>query len=298
LRRAYPLLVAALLSGCDGASPRSGIDALVRVQNAQFVAGAMPSETSGPKVTEVDSNNNSVRPGQQGKSLTGRLGAGATAVAIGFDGDAGYWIVPAGVEDVIVPGEFDFAARLSFSPLLPPGMRDLLLRAVDGNGGFGPIETLGLTTQSAPPDGKLVISLSWDTEADLDLHVLLPDGVTEIWAQHASSYVLPESGIPDPAGVAAAGFLDFDSNAQCVIDGRLVENVLWRKTTGMPPSGHYQVRVDAFSLCGQPEARWRVQALLDGAPLGSAATGVSLDGDTRFPHQKGAGVLALEFDVP
>ena len=63
------------------------------------------------------------------------------------------------------------------------------------------------------------------------------------------------------------------------------------------PSGHYAVRVDAASLCGQPIANWTVQAVLDGNTIGEAS-GVALDADTRGSHGLGAGVLALQFDVP
>ena len=64
-----------------------------------------------------------------------------------------------------------------------------------------------------------------------------------------------------------------------------------------PPSGHYVVRVDTFSLCKTIGASWRVEAFLEGASLG-AAQGSSTDFDTRFSHDRGAGVLALELDVP
>jgi len=73
-----------------------------------------------------------------------------------------------------------------------------------------------------PPAGALVVSLEWDTEADLDLHVVTPDGV-EIWAGNINSYQAPPPGTPvDPAAWQAGGILDLDSNAGCVIDGRQI----------------------------------------------------------------------------
>jgi hypothetical protein len=56
------------------------------------------------------------------------------------------------------------------------------------------------------------------------------------------------------------------------------------------------LRVDAASLCGQTGAHWQVNALLNGVSLGSAR-GDALDTDTRGGDDRGAGLLALEFDL-
>ena len=88
--------------------------------------------------------------------------------------------------------------------------------------------------------------------------------------------------------------MDFDSNASCVIDGRRQENVVWKVP---PPSGHYVARVDAFSMCSELAAHWSVDVRLGGAIV-AHAQGSSFDSDTRFGHDRGAGVLAVEFDVP
>ena len=90
------------------------------------------------------------------------------------------------------------------------------------------------------------------------------------------------------------GVLDRDSNAQCVQDGARAEDVVWANE---PPHGHYVVRVDASSMCGEAASRWKVEALYRGARLG-AAQGTATESDTRFPHERGGGVLALELDVP
>jgi uncharacterized protein YfaP (DUF2135 family) len=143
--------------------------------------------------------------------------------------------------------------------------------------------------------GAIVVSLSWDADADLDLRVVEPDGI-EIWAKNINAHVPPSLGQDQPPDsiVLGYGILDLDSNSSCIIDGRRQENVIWRDP---PASGRYLVRVDTFSLCGQPMARWTVEASRDGVVVGRA-TGVGTDVDTRFSHQAGAGQLALEIDVP
>jgi hypothetical protein len=149
--------------------------------------------------------------------------------------------------------------------------------------------------------GALVISLSWDTEADLDLHVLTPSPTAggkpvELWSRNRTT-LLPRSpldgGPYTDEELATAGILDFDSNSQCAIDGLRVETASWQVP---PPPGHYVVRVDTFSMCGQAAARWTMTVTLDGAPIGIYA-GVSTDSDTRYPHMAGAGLDVLEFDL-
>jgi hypothetical protein len=165
---------------------------------------------------------------------------------------------------------------------------------VDAAGRFGAPSVVSLTSAPpAPPNGTLVVSLSWDTEADLDLHVVVPGGV-EVWAGNINSYQLPPPGTVQDASWQDGGILDFDSNAGCVIDGRRAENVVWQAP---PPSGTYLVRVDTASLCGVPDARWTVTVFENGAQVASSE-GESLPTDTRFSKGPGSGVDALTFDVP
>lgn len=287
------LLVAFLVAGC-GASNNPGLHDYVRVPGAQFVPGAMPSDTSGPPVTSAGTTSTIVIVGRT-TSMTGLVPRPAQAVAIGRDGDAGYWIVQPGAPDLMLPDQLTFATRLTLSPATPPGEVRLTLRAVSPDGKFGPPTIVPVTaTTVQPPDGQLVISLAWDTMSDLDLHVVEPDGV-EIWARKLNSWMPPPPGqIPDPNAWKSGGVLDFDSNSQCLIDGRRLEDVYWQQT---PPSGHYVVRVDTYALCGELGANWSVVARLQGNEL-ARVHGVSHDSDVRFAHEQGGGLVAMEFDVP
>jgi uncharacterized protein YfaP (DUF2135 family) len=178
---------------------------------------------------------------------------------------------------------------------MPAGPYDLLVRAVDEAGHFGPPSRHTLAAEGPPlPEGALVISLRWDREADLDLHVVDPGGV-EIYKGNINSYEPPPPGQPmDPNAWQAGALLDFDSNADCVIDGRRQENVVWKNA---PPPGHYLVRVDTFSLCRESFANWTVDVRANGALI-ARATGESLPTDEETPHDRGAGVLAVAFDLP
>jgi hypothetical protein len=97
--------------------------------------------------------------------------------------------------------------------------------------------------------------------------------------------------------VKGAGHLDFDSNANCLIDGRRQENIIFGNP---PPDGEYIVRVDAFSMCGQTSAQWKVSVSGsdDALVLPNPATWQATDSDTRNAHGLGAGRLALDFHLP
>jgi hypothetical protein len=285
------------LSGCGGVASDTGLEALVRVSGGQFYRGAIDKlgSASAPTVVDVLNSQTVITPGLQDKQISGRMDPGSTAVAVGFAGDVGYWILPADVPDSDSPTQPTFHASLSFSPSLSAPSYDLLVRAISPPDVFGPAADVSLDVeQTLPPTGALVISLWWDTESDLDLHVVDPYG-DEIWAGNINSYD-PYAATPttDAGAWNEGGILDFDSNANCVIDGRCNENVVW--SVG-PPAGNYLVRVDTFSLCGNSAARWNVEALLNGVSLGKAE-GESVPSDQRFTKGKGSGLTALAFTIP
>jgi uncharacterized protein YfaP (DUF2135 family) len=87
--------------------------------------------------------------------------------------------------------------------------------------------------------GDLQVSISWDVDSDVDLHVVDPDGNDVFY------------GAPSqPSG----GMLDLDSNAGCDIDHVRNENITW--TTA--PSGMYTVRVDYYDSCSVPATNYVV----------------------------------------
>ncbi len=288
------LATCAAFAACDGTRADEGRDALVQVEGGQFFREAMPAEQGGPRVVSATVRGR-LRAGTSTQSAVGDLERSATAIAFGLAGDVGYWVVPAGLPNPSSPDLPTFSIVFGVADRLPPGPRELVFRAVDAEGRFGPPLIRPLEVVSDVPSGRLVISLTWNNRADLDLHVVTPSGI-EIFKRNPTEYERPPpSAGPVPMGAPTdGGVLDRDSNAQCVPDGRRAENVIW---TEAPPPGRYVVRVDTYSLCGEPSAYWRVTARLDGAVIGEAA-GTSTEYDVRFPHNRGAGVLALELDVP
>ena len=293
------LLVASVL-GCSGASPSSGQNAYMRVANAQFMPGSIDIEPQAAAPSaEITTRNNEHPAGVTGKSISGSVGPGSTAVLIGMVGDSGHWVVPVQTPDTNTPGNYTFACSVSFSSRTPTsdgGALTVAVRATDKDGNLGPAKVQPTYLDETRPEGALVISLDWDTEADLDLHVVLPTdgdaGINEIWSRKPSGLATGTTGATIDDG-KAAGYLDFDSNSQCVIDGRRVENVIFPASA---PAGHYIVRVDTFSLCSEGTARWRLQVFAPSIADAIVRYGQSTEYDTRFPHGQGAGLTALEFD--
>jgi hypothetical protein len=277
--RAAAAIALASLCACGGGTDTLGLHAWLRVPGAQYIAGPLPQPSGGPEVLQASVSRADIAPGLQDRSVQASLDARAAGVALGLDGDTGYWVLPAGPPDVQEPDTLTLDAPIAFSTRLPPGRFELIVRAVSADGRAGSGATISLQTQdqSLPP-GALAITLSWDTEADLDLHVVEPGGAEIYWGHIASQ----------------TGVLDFDSNQSCVIDGLRRERALWAATA---PSGHYLVRVDTPSLCAEATAHWHLEAQL-GASVVASAQGQSIPSDTRGAHARGAGVLALELDVP
>jgi uncharacterized protein YfaP (DUF2135 family) len=292
LLAALPAL--SVTSCLDGQQADPGTDLGLRVGGGVMYRGALPGKNGGPDVQAAYLTQTHFAAGYQNKSFTGVLAPNATSAAIQLEGDSGYWIVVAGPPLPESPDSVSFDAPLSFSGDVAPGPHRLFVAAVDAKGRFGKraVEPFTLTAQPLPR-GTLVISLFWDTEADLDLHVVLPDGV-EIYRERPNSWSPPRGVEPDANAYMTGGRLDFDSNAQCHVDGRRNENVYFTTT---PPSGRYLVRVDTFSLCGASSARFSVEATFGGRSVASAG-GQSLPDDTRFSHGEGAGVTVFELHVP
>lgn len=293
-RAVLSTVCAVLSTACaSSATDDPGTSATLRIPGAQFHPGPLPAgSTAAPGVASIVVVNSVIRPGEVDYPISGAVETGGTAAALGLRGDTGYWILPAGLPNVAMPDDPSFAATATFASTLPPGTYSLMVEAVDAQGNFGIPSTQTLTAQtaSAPPTGDLVITLTWDTESDMDLHVVDAMGV-EI--DHDTMSDEPPPFDPQPEG-GSYGHLDWDSNANCVIDGKREEDVLW---PNRPPSGSYVVRVDAASLCDQSIAHWTVQVRLYGAEI-AEAEGVAVDANTRGPHGAGAGVTALQLDIP
>jgi hypothetical protein len=120
---------------------------------------------------------------------------------------------------------------LTFPQNLPIEEFDVFFAAADESGAVGPLTRLTFDVLQVGT-GDVQVTLGWDTEADVDLHVIDPNGDEVYWANRT---------------VPSGGELDLDSNAGCS-EGVSNENITWPE--GLAPRGTYIVRVDYWSNCG------------------------------------------------
>lgn len=274
--RALLFLLLALVA-CHN-DPNSGAEEPIRVRLGTFRSGALPGEPPltpeqidageeprGSHVTTLESPNNVVRPGQTGKSVGGRVteDTASIGVALADEGD-GFWVVPVGPPDVTAPGELTWALSFDVALDLKPGFHTLLVAAIDASGSAGTQSSLRLCVQSSVPDNLnvcdpsrappgAVLSLTWDTAADLDLVLFTPSGKF-VDPKHPSTDIQgdeeEEEDEEPPNGV-----FDRDGMANCSGSGVAAENLVFQTK---PEKGHYFVLVNLFDACATQATRFTV----------------------------------------
>lgn len=189
--------------------------------NATFVEDAPPAAGSGPALTL--STNASVIPG--GSTLVSLTGTQPfTTVTVAVEGETGYY-------------RLALPAASPTAELLVRLAQSLAGTSMDWQFGAGTGNAVGPYTDSPVAvvtvgTGDVQVTLSWNTVADVDLHVVDPSG-EEIFYGHPQS--------------ASGGALDLDSNAGCQSDGPRNENITW--PTSGAPTGTYSVLVDYWDNC-------------------------------------------------
>ena len=272
------ILLAVSLTRCGAGSEsaQSGLSEPILAVDGQFYRGELRPGESGPLVLGLTGTSNTIRPGQAGWGLSGDAQGAAWAVAFRFaDLGTGYWIVPVAAPDLTTVSDLLWGTRVEFSHDLPAGSHDLQVVAVQGDSTFGPLTPAGikrLTVLPLQPNADVVLSLEWDTDADLDLHLVGPLelGMNEVWPKQPSTAPFDTTTTKFPPGT---GLLDRDSNARCVRDNIRREDIVWNShefgatPLGPPLPGNYLIRVDMFDSCGQAYANFKVTLFQQGAPV-------------------------------
>lgn len=126
----------------------------------------------------------------------------------------------------------------------PGGMIDCLFQGRRaGDTSFGMPVTVPLEVLEVG-NGELQVNLTWNTDADLDIHVFEPDGNEIFWGNTVS---------------ATGGQLDLDANVGC---GNVsVENIYWDQ---IPPVGMYTVSLENYTGCTQVESSFIITVTVPG----------------------------------
>jgi hypothetical protein len=293
----------ALLSACSGdpsESAPSGIEEPIHLTftpsggkptPAQFFRGELLAGTDGPAILLRGARGRVVFPGEAGLKVSGNVEPTATAVALRLAGlGTGYWIVPTtDLDDIEIPGKktIQFNAAVDFSRDIPAGAQQLQLVGIDAQGHHGPFpDPLPLNVQPSIPNAAAVAVLSWDTNADLDLQIVMPDG-TQLDRKHPRSQGLD----PDGGTLPGTAILERDSLASCIPDGRRQEMFIW---PSLPGAGTYLAKADLFSACGEPGANFTFDFYLGGQhQISQLGRFIAQDADNGSP-----GLALVNFSFP
>jgi hypothetical protein len=261
--------------GCDvGQSPVTGLSEPIVVSGGQFISGDLPGtpplaeDAQAPvsvdggspplSVLFVKDVGPNVLPGMAGKSFSGDVSADTAAIGVRLaDLGTGYWIVPAGSPDTQTPGALTFGMSTGFNIGDAPGNYALRFVAIGGSGNAGrqfelqpplcidsriPDNGHACTPEIAPP--AAVFTLEWDTNFDLDMHVVVPGGEAFDTKMRVGEPI--EAGLKSiPAGQP---FIDRDSMRNCVPDGLRQEDLIFPEPL---TKGSYFIFVDPYAACGQ-----------------------------------------------
>ncbi len=280
-RASLALLVA--VAACDGQSAPHAFSEPLQVRGGQFMYGDLPGtpapdggaptdvdaaapDAAAPApavlaVTAVQLASQFVVPGGN-KTISGRASGPPFSIGVRFaDMGTGYWVVPAQGVDPQFPGQLTFSFGADFNANDAPGTHSLMFTAFDSRGVAGQKYEVPLCVLSRIPDNlhecdptakvpSAVMSLQWDSDFDLDLHVVTPAGVD----------INPKSplGVPVEAGVRPplnATKIDRDSLGACVPDGLRQEDVVFQD---WPAAGNYAIYADPFDSCGKPAVRFKL----------------------------------------
>lgn len=276
-RNAVFLALAFPLGACTGRSITEGLTEPLAVQNAQFVEGELPGlrplsieeivaevPAQKPSPTSASTEVLAINTNSAGIPFSGLVSDDALSVAVTLkDESSGYWVFPAGAPDPTRTGFLNYSFVADFHESLPPGRHELLVAAVDAKGKSGnqasailcvnsPVPDYGnaCSPEIAPPD--LVVSLSWDSPADLDLVVVTPTGKV-VEPKNPTTAEPNERGQIDPTA-PGVGNLQFDSNNDCV-PGAQRENLVFRT---LPRGGKYLIYANLNRACDERDVRYEV----------------------------------------
>jgi uncharacterized protein YfaP (DUF2135 family) len=205
--------------------------------------GSAPSSNGGPQI-DVSGNATIINGGSLAVSVTSNSPFDAVYMfvggrTLGVVGEFGGGIE--GYYEMRLPSaRTSTTVLLTFPQQIPLERFDLQFAAVSPGGAVGPYETMSTNVRQVGT-GDIQVTLSWDTDADVDLHVVAPGGEEVYYGRRT---------------VPSGGELDLDSNAGCSTDGVRNENITW--PTGRAPRGQYTVRVDYWSSCNAAQTNYTV----------------------------------------
>jgi hypothetical protein len=285
------LVAASLLAACQSSTPSpfsaSSIQPLRIEQIATSASadggeglrreGDAPAPNGGPRITlsgnQTVVNGGTLAVGVQGATPFSSVYVQIAGKTLGLAAESNGGV--SGHYELRLPASQSAATiLLTFPQAIPLPEFDVRFAAASAAGAVGPYAGLA-TRVTEVGTGDVQVTLSWDADSDVDLHVIGPDGEEIYYGDRQS---------------ASGGELDLDSNAACVIDGVRNENITW--PVGRALAGLYTVRVDYWDSCTVERTNFTVRINNAGATqiAGGSFTG---PGDQGGP---GSGQTVATFE--
>ncbi len=233
----------------------------------------VPEPGAGPAVA-VTGNHRYVAGGAVFLDIEPEPGAAVDKLLLSIRGQsAGYYEIdlPAGASSHRLDGQ----VRFDLAPDIPPACLDV--SAVDASGTVGP-PTCHVVIGIAANFSDVQVTVSWDTDADLDLHVADPTGHEVYFGTRV---------------IESGGFLDVVSGGDCDDpDGRRNEHIAW--SIEAPPPGLYEVRLSHYMSCGADDTNYVVNVYNHGTVSTFSGTFTGPGDDAA----RGTGRVIAQFELP
>lgn len=209
----------------------------------------------------------------------------ATGIIVGVEGHRGYFSIPVGTQMGNVPMRPESSNTTSMQLLIGREIREgftISFAAQNSSGQVGDYQQLEVDYLAAGT-GKLHISLSWDQENDVDLHLIEPNG-ERIYYGNSSS--------------VNGGELDLDSNPACYIDAINNENIFYEDDSEVIVEyGEYEVQVDLFSPCSITDATNFIVSVYYGNALIATTEGENEHTGILMPSDYGEYISIMKFNI-
>lgn len=241
------LFVGGVLASCSKDKNEDGVNRAeyeqnyFNIQNGEFQGRSLPgSNSTSLEIMNISGNSTVLAGGSSRIHVT--AGENAREVIVGVKDRDGYFVAPLAQGTDGAPRGADSANSMEVQLQVLIGLQAsenfvIAFAVGDGQGNFSEYQYLPVNIMDAGI-GKLKVSLSWDQENDVDLHVMEPNGEHIYFANRNSSN---------------GGRLDLDSNAACGIDNINNENIYYEDDPEVIiEHGEYEVLVDLWSNCNIP----------------------------------------------
>lgn len=259
-----------LIAGCESSKKSSGDDEFestggtgytaatasryIKILEGTFVAGNEPTSSgAGPTLTSVDGMFSLVNGGSGNFVLKFTHPEGLENIKeaiVAVERDPGYFVVP-----IADPSSGEFTINIFIREDIRYNSISIKFAVKDAAGNISNYITKTIII-ILTGTGDVKVSLTFDRNEDLDLHVWEPKIDGSVGGEHI--YFANKNS-------ATGGILDLDSNAACSIDAKNNENIYW--PSGSAPAGTYQVQVHYWAHCttGDPvPANWIITIIVKG----------------------------------